>query len=127
MIASPTAARVSATLKPIGSASLNVSVAVRSSVHAIGAGCDSQRSTDALSTANGKVSTTATGLPVGTSAKPVPSTYGIPFTVMRTTDPGSLPLGEAGADAVADGTPLAGGVPDAVGDGDAPASVGPQA
>jgi hypothetical protein len=40
---------------------------------------------------------------------------------MRTTEPGSLPLGAADADV------LANGVPDTFGDGDAPASVEPQA
>jgi hypothetical protein len=51
------------------------------------------------------------------SVKPVPSTYGLPFTVICTTDPGSLPLGAADGDATTA----------VLGDGDAPANVEPHA
>ena len=47
----------------------------------------------------------------------------MPFTVIRTAEPGSLPLGAADGDADA----LADGAAVTVGDGDAPASVVPQA
>ena len=118
MVALPSAARVSAILNPmIDSVSGNVRRAVRSSVQVIGDDFDNQRSTDDLSTANGNVMTIVTRPPVGVSVNPVQSTYGAPFTVMRTAEPGSIPVGAADAD----------GVADALGEGDPPASVEPQA